>query len=144
MPTVWSLTDRQRIFTGSPLTPPTSLYAHFSAFSSFQSELSDHIPVFKASVAETRLIGRMTVGNKNGLLLPNTTTDQGEMHSRIPPCEWTVSEMMHIRNCIPDEVVVQRIDERLSALGNCIACNDYVALVHKDIDKVHRVPAFCI
>ena len=24
----------------------------------------------------------------------------------------------------------------LSALGNCIACNDYVALVHTDIDKV--------
>ena len=23
----------------------------------------------------------------------------------------------------------------LSALGNCIACNDYVALVHTDIDK---------
>jgi translation initiation factor 6 (eIF-6) len=32
--------------------------------------------------------------------------------------------------------VVQRIDERLSALGNCIACNDYVALVHPDIDRV--------
>lgn len=62
----------------------------------------------------------MTVGNKNGLLLPNTTTDQ---------------EMLHIRNSIPEEIVVQRIDERLSALGNCIACNDYVALIHKDMDK---------
>ena len=31
---------------------------------------------------------------------------------------------------------MQRIDERLSALGNCIACNDYVALVHPDIDRV--------
>lgn len=44
-------------------------------------------------------------------------------------------ELQHIRNCLPDEVVVQRIDERLSALGNCIACNDYVALIHPDIDK---------
>lgn len=43
---------------------------------------------------------------------------------------------MHIRNSLPDEVVVQRIDERLSALGNCIACNDYVGLIHPDIDKV--------
>lgn len=43
---------------------------------------------------------------------------------------------MHIRNSLPDEVVVQRIDERLSALGNCIACNDYVALIHPDVDKV--------
>ena len=33
-------------------------------------------------------------------------------------------------------MVVQRIDERLSALGNCIACNDYVALIHPDVDKV--------
>jgi translation initiation factor 6 (eIF-6) len=44
-------------------------------------------------------------------------------------------ELQHIRNSLPDEVVVQRIDERLSALGNCIACNDYVALIHPDIDK---------
>lgn len=43
--------------------------------------------------------------------------------------------MMHIRNSLPDEVVIQRIDERLSALGNCIACNDYVALIHPDIDR---------
>jgi len=27
------------------------------------------------------------------------------------------------------------VDERLSALGNVIACNDYVALVHPDIDR---------
>jgi translation initiation factor 6 len=27
------------------------------------------------------------------------------------------------------------VEERLSALGNCIACNDYVALVHPDLDK---------
>lgn len=46
------------------------------------------------------------------------------------------AELQHIRNSLPDEVVVQRIDERLSALGNCIACNDYVALVHPDIDRV--------
>ena len=28
-----------------------------------------------------------------------------------------------------------RIKERLSALGNVIACNDYVALVHPDLDR---------
>ena len=48
----------------------------------------------------------------------------------------TVTELQHCRNSLPDEVVVQRIDERLSALGNCIACNDYVALIHPDVDKV--------
>ncbi|KAK2080431.1 Eukaryotic translation initiation factor 6-2 [Prototheca wickerhamii] len=89
-------------------------------YSVFEAELADHIPVVKASVAGTRLVGRLVVGNKNGLLLPNTTSDQ---------------ELMHIRNSLPDEVVVQRIDERLSALGNVISCNDYVGLVHPDLDR---------
>ena len=43
-----------------------------------------------------------------------------------------------MRNSLPDEVVVQRIDERLSALGNTITCNDYAGLVHPDIDKVQK------
>ena len=60
------------------------------------------------------------IGNKKGLLVPRTCTD---------------AELMHIRNAIPDSVVVQRVEERLSALGNCIVCNDHVALVHTDIDR---------
>ncbi|KAI5083409.1 hypothetical protein GOP47_0003152 [Adiantum capillus-veneris] len=89
-------------------------------YSTFEAELADHIPVVKASIAGTRVIGRMCVGNKKGLLLPNSTTDQ---------------ELQHMRNSLPDHVVVQRIDERLSALGNCISCNDYVALIHTDLDR---------
>lgn len=46
------------------------------------------------------------------------------------------TELQHIRNALPDEVVVQRIDERLSSLGNLIACNDHVALLHTDLDRV--------
>lgn len=53
------------------------------------------------------------------------------------------AELMHIRNSLPDEVVVQRIDERLNSLGNCIACNDYVALIHPDIDRVSCKPIVC-
>ena len=30
---------------------------------------------------------------------------------------------------------IKRVEERLSALGNCISCNDYVAIVHPDLDK---------
>jgi hypothetical protein len=51
-------------------------------------------------------------------------------------CFGIVLELQHLRNCLPDQVVVQRIDERLSALGNCVACNDHVALTHPDLDKV--------
>jgi len=49
-----------------------------------------------------------------------------------------LTELLHIRNCLPDKVVVQRVDERLSALGNCIACNDYVSLIHTDLDRVRN------
>ncbi|MGH0185364.1 UNVERIFIED_CONTAM: hypothetical protein FKN15_017819 [Acipenser sinensis] len=62
----------------------------------------------------------MCVGNRHGLLVPNNTTDQ---------------ELQHIRNCLPESVKIQRVEERLSALGNVIACNDYVALVHPDLDR---------
>ncbi|OUS42080.1 hypothetical protein BE221DRAFT_63194 [Ostreococcus tauri] len=88
-------------------------------YSVFEGELASEIPVVKTSLGGTRLVGRMSVGNKNGLLLPIGTTDQ---------------EALHIRNSLPDQVVVQRTHERLSALGNCIACNDHVALVHPDVD----------
>lgn len=57
------------------------------------------------------------------MLVPSNTTDQ---------------ELQHIRNCLPDVVRIQRVEERLSALGNVIACNDYVALVHPDLDRVRQ------
>lgn len=44
-----------------------------------------------------------------------------------------------MRNSLPDQVVVQRIEEKLSALGNCIACNDHVALTHPDLDRVRSL-----
>ncbi|CAI7899142.1 unnamed protein product [Closterium sp. NIES-53] len=97
----------------------TAVGASENFFSVFEAELPD-IPVVKASIAGTRIIGRMCAGNKNGLLLPNSTTDQ---------------ELLHMRNSLPESVVVQRVDERLSALGNCVSCNDYVALIHTDLDR---------
>jgi len=89
-------------------------------YSVFEAELADHIPVIHASIAGVRIVGRLTVGNRKGLVVPSSTTDQ---------------ELLHIRNSLPDGVVVTRVEERLSALGNCIAANDYVALVHTDIDR---------
>lgn len=89
-------------------------------YSVFESELADIIPVIHASIGGTRVIGRLTAGNRHGLLVPNTCTDQ---------------ELQHIRNSLPDQVAIQRVEERLSALGNVVACNDYVALVHPDLDR---------
>lgn len=89
-------------------------------YSIFESELSDVIPVIHGSIAGCRIVGRLTAGNRHGLLVPSTTTDQ---------------ELQQIRNSLPDEVKVQRVEERLSALGNVVACNDYVALIHPDLDR---------
>jgi len=89
-------------------------------FSVFEAELAEHIPVVHASIAGCRVIGRMCAGNSKGLIVPNTTTD---------------SELRHLTNSLPDEVVVQRVEERLSALGNVVVCNDHVALVHADLDR---------
>jgi len=89
-------------------------------YSIFESELADTIPVVYTSIAGCRIVGRLTVGNRHGLILPNSTTDQ---------------ELQHLRNSLPDTVKIQRVEEKLSALGNVIACNDYVALVHPDLDR---------
>ena len=57
-------------------------------------------------------------------------------------CFIVFPELQHLRNSLPDQVVVQRIDERLSALGNCISCNDHVALTHPDLDKASNFLTF--
>ena len=89
-------------------------------YSIFEQELGVHIPVVHASIDNTRIIGRMCAGNKRGLLVPKGTTD---------------AELQVIRNMLPDSVKIQRVEDRLSALGNCIACNDHVALIHPEMDK---------
>jgi len=89
-------------------------------YSIFEGELAETIPVIHTSIAGCRIIGRLAVGNRHGLLVPNSTTDQ---------------ELQQIRNSLPDAVKIQRIEERLSALGNVVACNDYCALVHPDLDR---------
>ncbi|CAN1333157.1 Eukaryotic translation initiation factor 6-2 [Linum perenne] len=86
----------------------------------FESELAGVIPVVKTSIGGTRIIGRLCAGN-----------------NLYFACIWLVvcNQLQHLRDSLPDSVVVQRIDERLSALGNCIACNDHVALAHTDLDR---------
>lgn len=91
-----------------------------SFYSVFDAELKDQIPVIRAQIGGTRIIGRLCVGNKNGLLVPSITSDK---------------EMQHLRDHLPENVKVEKVEERLSALGNCIACNDHVALVHTDLDR---------
>lgn len=104
--------------TNSYCLVSTGASQHF--YSVFEAELASHIPVVHCSIGDSRVIGRLVVGNKHGLLVPSMTTDQ---------------ELQHLRNALPDAVKIQRVEERLSALGNCICANDHVALVHTDISR---------
>ena len=62
----------------------------------------------------------MAVGNKNGLLVPMTIKDQ---------------ELMALWNSLPDSIRIRKIDDWISALGNCISTNDYSALIHPEFDR---------
>ena len=79
----------------------TALGGSHNFYSVFEAELANHIPVVQTSIAGTRILGRVAVGNKNGLIVPSTTTDQ---------------ELLHLRNSLPEGVLIQRVEERLSAL----------------------------
>lgn len=86
----------------------------------FEQELAEHVPVIYATIGGARVLGRLIVGNVHGLVVPSITTDE---------------ELQHIRNSLPDSVKLQRVEERLSALGNCVVANDHVALLHPDLSR---------
>ena len=71
-----------------------------------------------ASVAGTRLMGPMAVMNNNGVLLPSTAEDEEVQFLR---------ERTRLR--------VERLDAKLTAVGNLISANDRGAVVS-------RVPRF--
>lgn len=89
-------------------------------YSTFENELADQIPIVHTNIANTKLVGALVAGNKNGLLVPNTILD---------------SEIQHLRNSLPESVRIRKVDDKICALGNCIATNDYVALIHPEFDK---------
>jgi len=95
-------------------------YEDEKTYSILETELNDYLSLVKTSVAGTRLVGRISVGNKNGFLLPRNASDE---------------ELQCIRNCLPEGIVVRRIDDKFSALGNVIACNDTVALIHPELAR---------
>ena len=65
-------------------------------YSSFESDIGSHIPVIHTSIGGMRVVGRLTCGNKNGLLVPNTTTDL---------------ELQFLKNSLPDKIVLKRVEE---------------------------------
>ncbi|KAN0127823.1 hypothetical protein V8E53_014379 [Lactarius tabidus] len=89
-------------------------------YSVFEAELSEVIPVVHTSINGTCIIGCLTASNRHRLLVLSMMTDQ---------------ELQHICNALPDAVSLQHVKEHLSVLGNVIACNNHVVLVHPDVDR---------
>lgn len=77
------------------------------------------VPIVETTINTINTVGSLCVGNSQGLVLPDTCTDQ---------------ELQHIRNSLPEHIRVVRIYEKLNALGNIIVCNDYGCLVHPEVD----------
>lgn len=75
----------------------------YNFYSVFESELGSFIPVIQATIGGTRIVGRTTagitfltlLGNKKGLLVPGNTTD---------------NELRNIRNSLPENVKVVRVE----------------------------------
>lgn len=89
-------------------------------YATVEAELAKRLIPIRVTIAGCKTVGCMTVGNSRGLIVPSNITDE---------------ELSHLRNSLPENIVIQRVEERLSALGNVISCNDSVALVHPDVDR---------
>ena len=95
-------------------------YTNENFLNHFTIDLPESMPIIQTNIAQTSLIGRMAVGNKHGLLLPSTATDD---------------EIEHILKQLPDDVVIDTCEEPFSALGNVIAANDHIAIVNPSLDQ---------
>ena len=85
-----------------------------------EESLNYSLPLVETSCAGLNLIGRMFAGNSHGLIVPNCTTDD---------------ELNHLKSNLPKSVQVTRVDENLSALGNHVSCNDYLAIINPDLQE---------
>jgi len=79
-----------------------------------KNELGENFPVIFSHTLGSSCQGRLIVCNSKGILLPSQTT---------------IEEFTSIKNSVPENVVVRYADENLSALGNCVAVNDFSAIL---------------
>jgi translation initiation factor 6 len=86
---------------------------------------------YSIGIAESRLVGIYLAGNSNGLLAPHITAE------------------VELQRLTATGLPVRVIDDRYTALGNLIVCNDYGAIVDprlrsttvEQIEKTLGVPA---
>ncbi len=76
------------------------------------------VPILKAKIADSPIIGVFAVGNSNGILVPYFTLD---------------SEINFLKKELG--VVVERVPSKMTALGNIILANDKGVVAHPGIER---------
>jgi translation initiation factor 6 len=85
-----------------------------------REQLGPDFPCFEVNVYQTNLVGVMCVGNEKGLLVPSIIQEE---------------EMKILREFLPESVDIGKLDDFLTAIGNCISTNDSVALIHPEYSR---------
>lgn len=91
-----------------------------SFYKTIKFELYPRIPIISTFISGSKCVGRFLVGNKRGLLVPDSIDSQ---------------EFKNLKNFLPDDVLIKKCDEKFSTLGNSVSTNDYVALVNPEISS---------
>jgi len=87
----------------------------------FKSTNVFKVPVINFNIYGTNLIGIFCAGNSNGLLLPYFVLD---------------SEIKELKKALKGfDINISRIDEKYTAIGNLIACNDKGAIISPKISN---------
>lgn len=76
--------------------------------------------MIQTTITKTKVVGSMVSGNAKGILVPSFISDD---------------EYKILRDELPEGIKIGKIDDPISALGNCISCNDKIALIHPEFSK---------
>ncbi len=79
------------------------------------------LPLVQSTVATLDVVGIMSVANSNGLLVPYTVNDD---------------ELLRLKGF--EDVRIDWVDSKMTALGNIIIANDSGAICHPDFDAKAR------
>ena len=101
----------------SLLTSSYSIIGTSNSNPLFQT-LHDHTHTVETTINSIRTVGSLLIGNRHGLLVPNTILDY---------------ELRFLRQNL--EVRIMKVDETLNALGNIMVCNDNTAFVNPEVDN---------
>lgn len=83
-------------------------------------ELSNKIPIILSSIIGSKCVGRLVIGNKRGIILPQQTTAE---------------EYINLKNFLPENIIIKRCEEKFSALSNSVCTNDYISIVNPEINS---------